>query len=75
MFVLYFFDYIMMTLINVYFVPQIAVIGLSSEVTYPRDDACVKSTLVPMTFESKFFFTRFIDNLEQQDSKYCNDCK
>lgn len=46
---------------------RIAVIGLSSEVSYPRDDACVKSTLVPMTFESKFFFSRFIDNLEKQD--------
>ena len=52
------------------FLFQIAVIGLSSEVTYPREDACVKSTLVPMTFESKFFFTRFIDNLEKQDSKF-----
>ena len=30
----------------------------------------MKSTLVPMTFESKFFFTRFIDNLEKQDSKF-----
>ncbi|KAL4236844.1 VWFA and cache domain-containing protein 1 [Mactra antiquata] len=47
---------------------RISVIGLSSDVTFPRDDSCVRNSLVPVTFESKFFFTRFIDNLEKQDA-------
>lgn len=46
---------------------RVAVIGLSSDVVYPRDDPCVKNSLVPVTFESKFFFTRFLDNLEKKD--------
>ena len=47
--------------------PQVAVVGLASGVTYARDDSCLQNSLVPMTLEAKFFFNRFIENLKKEE--------
>ena len=48
---------------------QIGVIGLSNKPIYPRSDPCLPHTLVPATFETRIYFSKFIDSLEKQDSK------
>ena len=50
---------------------QIGVIGLSDKPMYPRLDPCLPHTLVPATFETRIYFSKFIDSLEKQDSKCC----
>ncbi|KAH3694838.1 hypothetical protein DPMN_082279 [Dreissena polymorpha] len=47
---------------------RVAVLGLAADVTFPRDDTCVKNSLVPMTYETKFYFTRFVENLQKQEA-------
>ena len=48
---------------------QIGVIGLSNKPVYPRLDPCLPHTLVPATFETRLYFSNFIDSLEKQDSE------
>ncbi|KAK0046626.1 VWFA and cache domain-containing protein 1 isoform X1 [Biomphalaria pfeifferi] len=47
---------------------RIGVIGLSNKPLYPRSDPCLPHTMVPATFETRFYFSKFIDNLEKLDS-------
>ncbi|KAL3869969.1 hypothetical protein ACJMK2_042589 [Sinanodonta woodiana] len=55
-------------MILIYGLFQVAVIGLSSEASYTRQDSCLRSTLVPVTYEAKFYFTQFIKNLKKEDT-------
>ena len=45
-------------------------IGLSSEVSYLRQDGCLSHQLSRLTFEAKLLYADFIDKLEKQKSKY-----
>ncbi|XP_055956054.1 VWFA and cache domain-containing protein 1 [Patella vulgata] len=47
---------------------RIGIIGLSSKPTYPRSDPCLLNSLVPATFETRVFFSKFVDKLEKVDS-------
>ncbi|XP_076463028.1 VWFA and cache domain-containing protein 1-like [Babylonia areolata] len=47
---------------------RIGVIGLSNKPMYPRSDPCLPHTLVPATFETRIYFSKFIDSLEKQDT-------
>ncbi|CAL1540838.1 unnamed protein product [Lymnaea stagnalis] len=47
---------------------RIGVIGLSNKPLYPRSDPCLPHTMVPATFETRFYFSKFIDNLEKVDT-------
>ncbi|CAG5123241.1 unnamed protein product, partial [Candidula unifasciata] len=47
---------------------RIGVIGLSSKPVYPRSDPCLPHTMVPATFETRFYFSKFVDSLEKVDS-------
>ncbi|KAL8604767.1 hypothetical protein ACOMHN_017726 [Nucella lapillus] len=47
---------------------RIGVIGLSNKPVYPRSDPCLPHTLVPATFETRIYFSKFIDSLEKQDT-------
>lgn len=44
-------------------------VGLSSKPLYPLSDPCLPHALVPATFETRIYFSKFIDSLEKQDSK------
>ncbi|ESO86641.1 hypothetical protein LOTGIDRAFT_128750, partial [Lottia gigantea] len=47
---------------------RIGMIGLSSKPTYPRSDACLTNSLVPATFETRSFFSKFVDDLSKVNS-------
>ncbi|KAI0241312.1 VWFA and cache domain-containing protein 1 [Lamellibrachia satsuma] len=44
---------------------RVAVIGLSSEVSYVHQGDCLSSLMVPLTYEIRLQFTDFIDKLEK----------
>ena len=46
-----------------------SVIGLSSVVSYPRVDKCLRKNLVPFTDEAKMEFLHFIEQLQKQTSE------
>ncbi|XP_012946227.1 VWFA and cache domain-containing protein 1 isoform X2 [Aplysia californica] len=46
---------------------RIGVIALSNKPQYPRSDPCLPHTMVPATFETRFYFSKFIDQLEKVD--------
>lgn len=47
---------------------RIGVFGLSNKPIYPRSDPCLPHTMVPATFETRIYFSKFIDSLEKQDT-------
>ena len=48
---------------------QVAVIGLSSEVSYAGQGDCLSSRLIPLAYDTRTRFTDFIDKLEKDKSK------
>ena len=65
----------MYNLINVNTVNlQVSVIGLSSTVSYPRVDKCLRQNLVPFTDEAKMQFLHFIEQLQKQTSMFFTHC-
>ncbi|XP_064604512.1 VWFA and cache domain-containing protein 1-like [Liolophura sinensis] len=47
---------------------MVSVLGLASKVSYPREDRCLPHTLAPFSLEARLLFSKFIDNLEKQDT-------
>ncbi|XP_046344826.2 VWFA and cache domain-containing protein 1-like [Haliotis rufescens] len=47
---------------------RIAVVGLAGKSTFPRSDSCLPHALVPATVETKFYFSKFVEDLEKQDT-------
>ena len=45
-------------------------IGLSSTVSYPRVDKCLRKNLVPFTDEARMEFLHFIEQLQKQTSEF-----
>ena len=44
---------------------RVAVLGLSSKVEYPREDACMNRRLCGLTLEAKVYIRSFIEDLEK----------
>ena len=48
---------------------QASLFALSSEVNFPRVDRCLPKKLAAVTFETKLYFSSFIDKLQRKKSK------
>ena len=57
-------------IVNICWLFQVSVIGLSSTVSYPRVDKCLRQNLVPFTDEAKMEFLHFIEQLQKQTCKF-----
>ncbi|XP_052058181.1 VWFA and cache domain-containing protein 1-like [Mytilus californianus] len=50
---------------------RVAVIGLASKVSFPREpdtDSCLHNKMVPVTYEANLHFSNFIDKLEKENA-------